>query len=597
MRKPTTTSKKTPILNINFLKNTPLFCDLPIAALKNIAKKFKRQELTDGSILFRQGDDGDAFFIIAKGSLEVVRFDHKCRESIIVRTLQIGECVGEMAILLKQRRNSTLKAKGDTLVFVLHSQDFLYLIQKWPTISLNIAQTLSQRLNVVQDHIYKDRQVNIWGIAECKSLKDDFLLSLVKNYIKLKEKNNKHVNILILKKETTSIKNYTHELLNDNNQIHIENTTSKQYNDTQYDLIIHHDNIDNLLTHESSIQTIIYDQEYTAINPKIRPEIQYMVFSKQGIPSKNCVINHNNGNTTDDTIARLVRLLLKQSIGIALGGGAALGFAHLGVLLQLQKIGIPIDFIAGTSMGALLGVMYAAIGIKDTIKIAKSMKTPWHWLSLIDSSFIYSGLIKGEKIGQFIDAKMQQKKFSELNIPVSTVAFDLTLAKEHVFNQGFLKTGILSSISIPGLFTPQYCVIDSSSNELAHAFIDGGVINNVPVNVVKEMGADHIIGVHVISAQSQEAIMSHHQNTSGQIFKAVNNYSQKLNLGARLQMLLRANHLLMAGAGKEQIKEADIAIIADTSQFGFLEFWKAEEIIKTGEKATLLKNQELIKLI
>ena len=180
-----------------------------------------------------------------------------------------------------------------------------------------------------------------------------------------------------------------------------------------------------------------------------------------------------------------------KKVGLALGGGAARGLAHIGVLDVLQKEGIPIDMIAGTSAGAVVGAIYA--WNQDTARIKKeALEVNWRKVApLIDPSLPKSGLIKGKKIKDLLASYIGGNiKFSDLKIPFACVATDIDTGEEVVIDQGSVPEALRASISIPGIFT----VVKREGRYL----VDGGLTNPVPVNVVKRMGADFIIAVNVI---------------------------------------------------------------------------------------------------
>ncbi|HHL39319.1 MAG TPA: patatin [Deltaproteobacteria bacterium] len=175
-----------------------------------------------------------------------------------------------------------------------------------------------------------------------------------------------------------------------------------------------------------------------------------------------------------------------RGVGLALGGGSARGWAHIGVLEAMDEAGMEVDFIAGTSMGALVGAVYASGGLAELKKVA--MGLDWRQiLGFFDIVFPSSGLIDGKKVADFIRSHVKASKIEELDIPFAAVSTDLVSGKEVVLRSGDLIEAIRASISIPGIFTP----VRHGSMVLA----DGGIVNPVPVSAVREMGAGYIIAV------------------------------------------------------------------------------------------------------
>jgi NTE family protein len=179
----------------------------------------------------------------------------------------------------------------------------------------------------------------------------------------------------------------------------------------------------------------------------------------------------------------------KRKVGLALGGGAARGMAHIGVLEMLEKENIPIDMIAGTSAGAAVGALYAqGKSTEELKKLAQS----WNWkqrAQIIDLALPRSGFIAGRRIKKLLKSIIGDVSFNELNIPFACVATDVITGEEVVINKGSVLEAVRASISVPIIFS----VVKHGGRYL----VDGGLVNPVPVSVLKDMGADFIIAVNV----------------------------------------------------------------------------------------------------
>lgn len=178
--------------------------------------------------------------------------------------------------------------------------------------------------------------------------------------------------------------------------------------------------------------------------------------------------------------------MAKPKIGLALGSGGAKGFAHVGVLKAFQEASIPIDMIAGSSMGALVASFYGAgHSMERLIKFSLAFRRKF----FLDFTVPKMGLIAGNRIKDMIRLFTHGKNIEDLKLPVAIVATDLKNAEKVVFTKGPVADAVRASISIPGIFVPE-----KLNGKL---LVDGGVVDRVPVSVVKEMGADIIIGVDV----------------------------------------------------------------------------------------------------
>jgi len=179
------------------------------------------------------------------------------------------------------------------------------------------------------------------------------------------------------------------------------------------------------------------------------------------------------------------------TIGLALGAGAAKGFAHIGVLDALEQAGIRIDMIAGSSMGAIIGGGYAAGLSVDSLSHVALTSDWFDVLNLLDPVFPTRGFIDGQKIHTFLDALYGHQNIEDLAIPFSATTVDILKGDLYVLNKGNLANAARASSSIPIIFNP-----------LSHhdmVLVDGGMIDPVPIDVVRSMGADYIIAVNVLA--------------------------------------------------------------------------------------------------
>jgi NTE family protein len=186
-------------------------------------------------------------------------------------------------------------------------------------------------------------------------------------------------------------------------------------------------------------------------------------------------------------------IVRKSRLGLALGSGAARGFAHIGVLKAFEQEGIAIDYISGCSIGSIIGALYCSgISLDRIEQVAKEIE-PWKW---IDVTVPRMGLILGKKIEDTIKKLTDQKRFDQLDIPLSIVATNLCNGEKVVFTEGYVYKAVRASIAIPGIFAPA----EHECGFLA----DGGLVDPVPVELVRQMGADVVIGVNLGSKTAEK---------------------------------------------------------------------------------------------
>lgn len=206
----------------------------------------------------------------------------------------------------------------------------------------------------------------------------------------------------------------------------------------------------------------------------------------------------------------------RLKIGLALGSGGPKGLSHIGVIKVLEKNNIPIDFIAGTSIGSVIGGFYAAT--KDIKKIEEiALTNNWRQtLSLFFDLSLRQGFVDGKKIKNFIENVIGKIHFQYLKIPFSAVASDIKTGKAVVLNNGEVALAIRASSSIPLIFKPV-----KLENRL---LVDGGLSLPVPAGVVRKMGADLVIAVNL----DYDYFSNNEDNKFG-VYKLANNSIRLLN--------------------------------------------------------------------
>lgn len=257
----------------------------------------------------------------------------------------------------------------------------------------------------------------------------------------------------------------------------------------------------------------------------------------------------------------------KRKVGLALGGGAARGMAHIGVLEILEKSNIPIDMIAGTSAGAAVGAIYAQGKNTDELrKLAQS----WDWkqrAQAIDLALPRSGFIAGHRIKKLLKSIIGDVSFDELKMPFACVATDVMTGEEVVINRGSVLEAVRASISVPIIFS----VVKYGGRYL----VDGGLVNPVPVSVLKDMGADFIIAVNVTPRLNRmpEAVYLKESDSEGtSATKEPNMFS----------VIMRIFSITNSQVVEASLNGADVIIEPRMAGIGMADFSHAEECIMEG---------------
>ena len=272
----------------------------------------------------------------------------------------------------------------------------------------------------------------------------------------------------------------------------------------------------------------------------------------------------------------------KLKVGLALGGGGARGLAHIGVLKVLERENIPIDLITGTSMGAIIGGVYA---LKKDISAIEKIAQKYSKISEFNidfsfsekerkdkpfflkkmSDFLKKGYIlnlelrrkyinDGEELKKIIKDLVGDKAFTDTKIPFAAVAADLVKGEKVIIRKGKLFDALLASASIPGMFPP--VILDKK------ILVDGGIVDVVPIEAAQSLGANFVIGVNV-----------------GQTIK------KRVEFDNAVEIFFRSDSITSAELRKLQLSFADVVITPKVGRFHWSDFSKPEQCIREGEIA------------
>ena len=278
-------------------------------------------------------------------------------------------------------------------------------------------------------------------------------------------------------------------------------------------------------------------------------------------------------------------LVKTKNVALALSSGGARGLAHIGAIEELEAQGYHISSIAGCSMGALIGGVYAAGKLNEFREWMKTIDRK-KMLGLIDFSLSLNHLVKGKRIIEAIMEFVPDVNIEDLPIPYVAVATDLKAGKEVLFNKGSLFEAIRASISLPSFYEP----VQRDDMIL----IDGGVINPIPLNRVKRNAGDILVGIdvsgHDYKAQWEEAhrlteIQKHDTSWKNKILDMLIPDNIEFNyytvLSRTSSLMIRQNSILMA-----KLMNPDILVDIQMNRYGTFDFDKSEKLIAIGRQKT-----------
>ncbi|HKJ66369.1 MAG TPA: patatin-like phospholipase family protein [bacterium] len=243
-------------------------------------------------------------------------------------------------------------------------------------------------------------------------------------------------------------------------------------------------------------------------------------------------------------------------IGFALGGGAVLGAAHVGVLKALTEQGIRPAAVTGTSIGVFIAAMYAfGLSLEEIEDIVLELD----WLDVSQISLSKYGLLSNEKLGGLLDEVIGEVEFRQANIPLAVVTADIRTGEKVTLNSGDVAKAVMASTCLPGIYTPM---------ELrGHLLVDGGIVENVPVSPLQSMGADTIIAVDLLSKKG---------------------FDQPENI---IDIMINSYNIATRNATRIQLEDADIVLAPDLSEFNMADINQVPNLIRKGYETVQLLGQ------
>jgi len=245
----------------------------------------------------------------------------------------------------------------------------------------------------------------------------------------------------------------------------------------------------------------------------------------------------------------------EPKVALVLGGGAARGFAHIGVIRVLEQERIPVDMVVGTSVGSLIGALYA--GDRDSFDLE------WTAFQLTQddifdfrlmNTIVGMGYAKGDKLEAWVNQKLKQRNIEQLKIPFAAVATDLNWGYKVVLDRGSVAKAVHASSAIPGVFEPV--------NHVGKMLVDGGVVDNIPIDVAREKGADLVIAVDISEDLG---------NT---------------NIKNVLDVLLQSTNIMFALNVEHARGGADVLVTPRVGSVSMLDFSRKKECMQAGIEAT-----------
>ncbi len=582
----------------NFLSNTELFRNLDPVAVEELARGLERIHLASGETLIHQGERGDCLYVLVNGRLRVV-VEHADGSETTVGEVARGEVVGEMALLTDEPRSATVKAIRDSELVMFSKEMFERALQHHPQAMMQIARQIIVRLH---------RTIRAGAVANTVST-----LTVVPAGTggPLEE---------FTQRLAESLEHFGSTIVLDSNKVeeHLGKGAAEtpQYGPGNNKVLAW------LNEQESKYKFVIFQADTTPSNwtrrclrqadrvlavtqaggdpalNRIEEEIA-RYGRKQAFARTDLVFLHDASTErpsgTEPWVARrqattvhhlrihqvsdyqrLARILTGRAVGVVLGGGGARGLSHVGVLKAILELGIPIDVIGGTSMGAIISGLYAMD--RDIERAYETCRAGFvKEGSLLDFTFPAVALTSGTRITSKLKRFFGETRIEDLWLNYYCVSSNLTRAEVAVHRSGPAWRRIRASISLPGVMPPVF--------DQGDLLVDGGVMNNLPVDVMRNLcDGGTVIALDVSPKIDLTQKEPFGEGLSGWkiLRKRVNPFASTLDVPTIASVLMRTTLLGSASSQNMMARQADICLCPPVEKFGLLEFKSFDEIAQIG---------------
>jgi NTE family protein len=581
-----------------------LLGDLDEAAFEAIRPHLKWTwvELAGGEILFREGDASDAFYLVINGRLQASVADPG-GEAQVVGEIGRGESVGEMGMFTDKPRIATISALRDALLARVEIATFQEMLRASPALVLGLNRVVIERLR--RSNASQKTGQNITNIAVLAVSAGVSAAGLIEPLVAELQRQGKTAHILTsaaidAAAGRSGAAQAGEEVVQDRRWL----ATYLDEMEGRYDLVFYQtDATPTAWTRRCLRQA---DEVLLVASAQAAPglsEIEEACLRGslgQGRAPQSLVLLHPSANVAlagtaaflsvrpgvgqhyhvrageRADLARLARFLSHEAVGLVLAGGGARGLAHLGVFKALLEAGVPVDAVGGTSIGSVLGACMATGWDWDRIYAENKRQ----FLSNPTSDFNFLPLVSllaGRKLERILEKFLGGLDIQDLVLPFFCVSSNYTRACEHLHDRGSLTLALMASMAIPGVFPP---VVHGDD-----LLVDGGVFNNLPVDVMARRGVRTILAVDLRTQDKSRGTLNFAKvpGTWALLTDRLRAKSKRrYPLPSLLTTLMAANTLNSEQKTTAVIHDVDILFRPDVARFGLLEWKSYDRLVDAG---------------
>ena len=540
--------EKTLSLDKFFLvSNQPLFQALSNKEKIFVANRSQVLEYNKADTIYRKGQKRSFLYIVISGRVSLF-YPRKTpqKKEIAVDVLRKGDYFGIISLLTGRSHSLSARVINDARILRIDERAFKQILNRIPKLAIHFSRVLSRRLKkkyTGRKEIFQSTILSVYykGDSEYAHYYAVNLASSIK-----RESGKRAIVINKPKGIACILNNY-----------------AGNYHFVIVVLPSSHNEVTRSFLRQSDLCHIISERDKQTRVVKKVPSDSKDIYAT--LPS--------DKDEFDKTIRRISRETSGVLVGLVLGSGGAIGLAQIGVLEVLEEENIPIDIIAGVSIGALIGALWAC-GYKaaEIEKIYAQLNTKLKTLTLIDITFPKRGFLAGRRVRRFLARYLKNKTFYDIKLPIKIVACDIKTRDEVVITSGKLINAVMASIAIPGVFNPHV-------TKDKRLLVDGGIVNPVPISVLSRAVIKRMIAVN--SMPSPEDV--------------VKTATKKQTL---LDIIVNSMNSMEYRIAKYACREADVYIHPILRGAAWYEFYRAKEFIKLGKREArkaLPKIRSLIK--
>jgi NTE family protein len=534
------------------LSRVPVFRSVDHRALRQAASASRVVDVSAGQTLIRHGEPGDAFFVVHRGLLEVLDGADKVKR---IRLLRAGSSFGELALLSDEPRTGTVRAVRDTVVWQLPRSAFQALLDKDGDFARAMVRSLTElifesRSQPDSDRLFAARVFAIVPVGD-----DVFAGSVIAGFVRRLGAEQSHICSQPVETDE-SVWGRTVEALEQEYQFVFLLASSER--DAWFQFCVRE---------ADRVVVVGYaDGDFIALENATGPDLVIFGRARDGAVHRALVAISPRSrhlvaaDAPDQSIDCAVRRMTGRALGVVLSGGGARGLAHIGVLQALEDAGVTVDRFGGTSIGALVGAL-AAQG-RSPASIGRMLRRELvDRRPFADYGIPRVALIRARRAREMLDALFGSTRIEDLPFDFFCISADLVSADAVVHRTGPLTEAVGASMSLPGLAPPVR--LDE------RILVDGGVLDNLPVEEMVASGEGPIIAVDVLG----RGVLGRNRRSR---------YGRESGLPTLVETLARSATLASRHKAESSRRLATHTIVPNLTDVGLLDFARFDEILAAG---------------